>query len=225
MTSSFSPGIMGTTRKEVLQSFFPSLEVMVICDVYNQCNSDLRATIEHLRALFPEAYVARAQGQTTDQDPLPEPWTPPSQSPSTSPKKLLRNTATPPKAAEKLDPEFMQLMFPKPSRPGKAKQDEPDRRTQMTKLLRDSTGKSRMNDFQKSDLLNDWTDLNEHDLPSDGVSQQSSQPVHASLPFLQNLLPLEKPSTKTTCSCRSTGGDSTDLSPVRTILPQCVTHA
>ena len=219
MTSSFSPGIMGTGRKALLQSFFPSLDVTIICDVYNHCNSDVRTTIERLRALFPEAYVAKTLGQTTHQDPLQEPWTPPTQSPANSPKKLLRSTNTPPRAGEKLDPDFMQLMFPIPPRPGKSKQDEPDRHTRLIKPLRDSTRKSRMNDSQKSDVPNDWTDLNGHDLPSDQGSQQLPQPMHASLPFLQDLLPLEKPSTKTTCSCKSISGDSTDLSPVSTAFP------
>lgn len=215
MASSTCPGAMSTGSETLLQLHFPSLEVTVISDVFNQCDSDMLSTLENLRALFPEAYVAKAHSQTTCQEPLQEPWTPPTHSPATSPRKLLRSTDTPPRAPGNLDPDFMQLMFPN-SASTRPKQAGPDGGTTMTKLLGQATSKPGTNDCNKRDMHSARTSLDGHDIRIDRGKQQVPQPVHACMPFLQNLLPLEQTPAKATRSCRSISGDSTDLSPVRT---------
>ena len=218
MTCCSFPGIMSTGSQTTLQEHFPSLEVTVISDVFSECNSDFRASVDHLRALFPDAYVAKTTDQTTSQDLLQEPWTPPT-SPAPSPRKLIRSSTTPPRAAGELAPDFMQLMFPSPPKSTMPKQAEPDGRIPMTRLPKPSTSNARTNDFHMTDTYNGGTDLNGHDISIDQGGQQVPRPVHArnaSMPFLQNLLPLERPAAKATRSCKSIGGDSTDLSPVRT---------
>ena len=215
---------MRTGRATTLQEHFPSLEVGVISDIFSECNSDSHASVEHLRALFPDAYVAKTTDQTTSQDPIQEPWTPPT-SPVPSPRRLIRSSDTPPRSAGELAPDFMQLMFPSPPSPPKTtqpKQAEPDGPTPMIRLPKPSTSNARTNDFHMRDVHNGGIDVNGHDFSNDQGGQQVPRPVHArnaSMPFLQNLLPLEKPSAKATPSCKSNSGDSTDLSPVRTLSP------
>ena len=223
MTCCSCPGIMSTGRPTTLQEHFPSLEVAVISDVFNECNSDFDASVEHLRALFPEAYVPKTTDQNaTDQDPLQEPWTTPT-SPVPSPRKLIRSSNTPPRAAAagELAPDFMQLMFPSPPKATKPQQAEPNGRTLMTRLPKPSASNAKTNDIYMRDMQNGGTDLNGHNISTDQGGQQVPRPVHAnaSMPFLQNLLPLERPSAKATRSCKSISGDSTDLSPVRTLFP------
>ena len=215
MTSSTCPGAMSTESETLLQCHFPSLEVTVISDVFNQCDPDMHSTVEHLRTLFPDAYVAKICGQTTDQEPLQEPWSPPTQSPVTSPRRFLRSTESSPTAPKALDPDFMQRMFPSPTST-RPKQAEPDGRNTVTKLLTKSTSRPRTNEVQKRDVQNAKNGLDGHDNRLDRGKRQVPQPVHAYMPFLQNLLPREQPPPKATRSCKSIGGDSTDLSPVRT---------
>ena len=206
---------MGNTTEALLHSSFPSLEVTIVNDILNQCDSDAQMAAEHLRALFPAAYRVKTPGQTEHQESLQEPWTPPTQSPVASPGRLIRRgTNTPPRAAGTLQPEFMQLMFP--SKPARPKQAEPDGPTRPPRFIGNSTLENRNNVLHGRDRHKNEIEVSEQCLTNGEGKQEVPSPLHASMPFLQHLLPREKPSAKAPRSCKSNSGDSTDLSPVRT---------
>ena len=206
---------MSTSSETLMQSCFPSLEVTVVNDIFSQCNSDPQTAIEQLCLLFPEAYVVETQGQAQHQETVPEPWTPPSQSPAQSPKRLTKGISTPSRPPGSLNPDFMQVMFP--TSPPRSKKNPPEGSTRLNGQSRDMLSQFNKIDCVKTDTSDDRTLVNEYSNASDKGKQQVAHPAHASLPFLQHLLPLEKPLAKA-----SPNGSPTGLSPVRTVLLSCL---
>lgn len=206
---------MSTSSETLMQSCFPSLEVTVVNDIFSQCNSDPQTAIEQLCLLFPEAYVVETQGQAQHQMTVPEPWTPPSQIPAQSPKRLTRGKNTPSRASGSLNPDFMQMMFP--TSPQRSKKDPPEGSTRLNGQSRDMLSQLSKIDCVKTDMNDDRTLVNRYSDTSDKGMQQVAHPAHASLPFLQHLLPLEKSLAKA-----SPNGGPTGLSPVRTALVSCL---
>ena len=205
---------MSASGELLLQSAFPSLEVTVVSDVYSHCNSDVEAAAEQLRALFPEAYAAKDQGQAQSQDPAPEAWTPPIQSPAQSFKKLSKTMNSPPGPSQQLNSDFLQIMLPKS--PGGPKKDLSEASTNANGPPSKAVSKFKKLNCGDADLRNDTAVDNGLLHANDKNKSQVANQVHASLPFLQHLFPMEKPSGKASNSAKSTSGDSTDLSPVCT---------
>ena len=209
---------MSASGELLLQSAFPSLEVTVVSDVYSHCNSDVEAAAEQLLALFPEAYAAKDQGQALSQESAPEAWTPPTQSPAQSPKKLSKNMNSPPGPSQQLNSEFLRMMFPKS--PGGPKKDLSKGSMNASRPLSSAVTKLKKLSFGNADLRKEKAVDNELFHANDRSKRQVANEVHASLPFLQHLLPMEKPSGKASNSTKSTSDDSTDLSPVCTNVAQ-----
>ena len=205
---------MSASGELLLQSTFPSLEVTVVSDIYSHCNSDVEAAAEQLFALFPEAYAAKDQGQAQSQEPAPEAWTPPIQSPAQSPKKLSKNMNSPPGPSQQLNSKFLQIMFPKS--PGGPKKDLSKGSTNANGPPSITVTKFKKLNCGNADLRNDKAVDNGLFHANDKNERQVANQVHASLPFLQHLLPMEKPSGKVFNSMKLTSGNSTDLSQVCT---------
>ena len=104
-------GIMSITGKSLVQSSFPFLDSTVVEDVYLQSNSTVKIAIDTLKGMFPDLYKPKSPDETQSEDTVAEPWTPPSNSPVNSPRRLPTTMKNGSRAPQPLDDEFLRLMF------------------------------------------------------------------------------------------------------------------
>ena len=206
---------MSVTGKSLVQSSFPFLDSTVVEGVYLQCDSTVKPAIDTLRGMFPDHYQHKSPDETQSEVTVAEPWTPPSNSPVSSPRRLPKRLTSSSRAPQPLDNEFLRLMFPKSpvqvpvgQKPGNGH-------------IASALPSRRETTVHASGYINNaFTIANQKTQAGGRGKQPVSPPAPANMPFLQDLLPrVRRPESLPASTLAPISRDSLELSPVSRTAP------